>query len=295
MIFTVHGWVTMDQKQIDFTRGEQLHILGEFCRSLPAKVRARESRRFVGISKSAIALTLRNIDDRAPNGGFCFCSLESLSSDTGLSIRTIQRVIRWMDDEGLLIKKRRGNMATNQLRIVWNALADFEFSKLTEPTHSDTPQTGSDTPCVHSDMPWVPSDTPSGGVPDMPPVAYITENLTAKETQPINRKGNRVIGEIDVELFDYLLDRIGRAVPVSKPSDSILQIKVAVLASARVGGCLSQADLFSALEAVTFNGPDNPSSYFCSCIRNRLKLSSRAFGRLLGVVPIPEAFCEVAQ
>ena len=280
----------MNQKTIDFTRGEQLSILNQFCRSIPTKgVRVQEGQKTVGIRKLSLSAVLRVIDDLAPKNGACFASQETIGNLTGLSSRTIRRVLNWLDDAGLVIRVHRGKKRTNTMRLVWNNLDGFTFTEIAKTANSDRPCDGvtghGDRVTGHGDR-----VTGHGAQSDRPWVADRTEKEPQHKRNRLTEGSNRdrVFGNIDFGLFEFYLDRIGRIVTTSGISDSLLQIKVAVMLSAQVGGCLSEEDVNEALQAVSVNSPENPSAYFCTCIRKRLGLESAEFGKLLATVPVIE-------
>jgi DNA-binding transcriptional ArsR family regulator len=58
------------------------------------------------------------LTDRMGKNGFCWPGMRTVAKDTGLGLRTVERVIKKLEDAGLLKVERRGNGQVNHYRLL---------------------------------------------------------------------------------------------------------------------------------------------------------------------------------
>jgi predicted transcriptional regulator len=74
--------------------------------SLPIRIWVSKQK----LGHASAKLVLLILAGYADDAGYCACSLKELARGTGLALRTVQRKLRWLEEAGL-IRRRRGETA----------------------------------------------------------------------------------------------------------------------------------------------------------------------------------------
>jgi len=264
------------QRQIDFSRGEQLALLRE---AIIPDVRTRDGSRVKGATLKAV---LRVLDDHG-RGRECYLSHATIAREAGIGERHAKRATEALRLLSLVTterKRTRWGASVNHYRIVWSELALLRATR----TERSAPATR-DQGAVVTDQGAVVTDqgavvTPAQCRADtstVPCTALKAPSEAQKETPSEAQKetpseaqgtdGARSITRDEQSEALQFAQEFARYVPAlrGRPDNQNLLVKVALLF---IRGQLSQDAIEQALEAIRVNAPRNPAAYFHRCLDN---------------------------
>lgn len=223
----------MTQQELDFDRGSQLGIIRRFARSLPPYVQGTDAR----ISKQMVIAVVRAIDDHADDKKrrLCSCSAATIAKETGISTKTIGRVIRWLRDNDMLIVQR--TKTVNLYRLAWSNLKPECEQKPDSTLGHEDSRLGHGVPTLGHE-----NSTLGHGVRHTRPS---DGHKNAIETHIYNCANN--VEVVDYGDIEYFVDRIAKHVPIRTSNDQWL---VHHVAGCIVIGDMSEADLELVLETL---------------------------------------------